>query len=69
MTYAIRCLTGDKLLWTESFENQKDAEFFYLHKAKLAQQYGPTATAFRFEFLKDGVLIDEFETTATGDGE
>lgn len=63
VSYVIRCLTGDKALWSEEFSNQGDAEFFYLHKAKLAQQYGPTATQFRFEFLKGDVLIDEFETT------
>lgn len=63
MSYFIRCLTGAKELWAEEFRDQKSAEFFYLHKAKLAQQYGPTATQFRFEFLQGDVLIDSFETT------
>lgn len=69
MTFTIRCLTGTTELWSERFGHQGDAEAYYLHKAKLAQQYGPTATRFRFEFLKGDVLIDEFETTAMGDGE
>lgn len=69
MTFTIRCLTGTTELWSERFDHQGDAEAFYLHKAKLAQQYGPTATQFRFEFLKDGELVDSFETTAMGDGE
>lgn len=29
MTFTIRCLTGSKELWAESFEHQKDAEFYY----------------------------------------
>jgi hypothetical protein len=65
--FTIRCLTGTTELWSERFDHQGDAEAYYLHKAKLAQQYGPTATAFRFEFLNGDVLIDEF--TTTGDGE
>jgi hypothetical protein len=64
VTYTIRCLTGDKVLWSEAIEDKREAEAFYLHKAKLAQQYGPTATAFRFEFLRDGEVIDAFETNA-----
>jgi hypothetical protein len=64
MTFLIRCLTGTTELWTESFENEPDALHFYQNKAKLAQQYGPTATPFRFEFLRDGELIDAFETNA-----
>jgi hypothetical protein len=67
MTFTIRCLTGTTQLWSETFSKEQDASHYYLHKAKLAQQYGPTATAFRFEFLSGDVLIDSFETT--GDGE
>lgn len=62
-TFTIRCLTGTTQLWSEEFSNEQDASHYYLHKAKLAQQYGPTATQFRFEFLSGDVLIDSFETT------
>lgn len=67
VSYVIRCLTGTTELWSEEFSNEQDASHYYLNKAKLAQQYGPTATQFRFEFLSGDVLIDSFETT--GDGE
>lgn len=67
MSYVIRCLNGAEPLWRETFSNEQDATHYWAHKAKLAQQYGPTATPFRFEFLKGDVLIDEF--TTTGDGE
>lgn len=69
MTFLIRCLTGTTELWSETFTREDDALHYYQNKAKLAQQYGPTATAFRFEFLRDGELVDAFETTAMGDGE
>lgn len=69
MTFTIRCLAGTTQLWSEEFTKEQDASHYYQHKAKLAQQYGPTATAFRFEFLRDGELVDAFETTAMGDGE
>jgi hypothetical protein len=67
MTFSIRCLAGTTQLWSETFSNEPDALHYYTHKAKLAQQYGPTATPFRFEFLRDGELIDAFETNAVED--
>lgn len=69
MTFTIRCLTGTTQLWSEEFTNETFAFHYYQYKAKLAQQYGPTATPFRFEFLRDGELVDQFETTQMGDGE
>lgn len=63
MTFTIRCLRGIDRLWDETFIREQDASAYYLHKAKLAQQYGPTAAAFRFEFWQGETLIDSFETT------